>query len=61
MFEATDVVITKEMEEEEKQLMEEGERKEQEMMIKVSPSLISPLACPSGYFHYLLPNHFMLW
>lgn len=34
-FEATEVVITKEMEEEEKQLMEEGERKEQEMMRKV--------------------------
>lgn len=34
-YEATEVVITKEMEEEEKQLMEEGERNEQEMMIKV--------------------------
>ena len=30
-----EVVITKEMEEEEKQLMEEGERKEKEMMEKV--------------------------
>lgn len=29
------MVITKEMEEEENQLMEEGERKEQELMTKV--------------------------
>lgn len=45
------MVITKEMEEEEKQLMEEGEREEQEMMIKVCRSLIkliSPSAYPSG-------------
>ena len=32
------------MEEEEKQLMEEGERKEQEMMTKVWLSLIKPIA-----------------
>lgn len=31
----SEVVITKEMEDEEKQLMEEGERKEKEMMEKV--------------------------
>lgn len=32
---ASEVIITKEMEEEEEQLMEEGERKEKEMMEKV--------------------------
>lgn len=37
----SEVVITKEMEEEEKQLMEEGERKEKEMMEKVCCFLIS--------------------
>lgn len=45
------MIITKEMEEEEKQLMEEGERKEQEMMTKVWWSLITviaPWACPSA-------------
>ena len=31
----SEVVITKEMEEEEKQLMEEGEKKEKEMIDKV--------------------------
>lgn len=48
---AAEVVITKEMEEEEKQLMEEREREEQEMMIKVCLSLIqliSPSACSRG-------------
>uniref|UniRef100_A0A674NJE5 Proliferation-associated SNF2-like protein n=1 Tax=Takifugu rubripes TaxID=31033 RepID=A0A674NJE5_TAKRU len=37
-FAASEVVITKEMEEEEKQLMEEREREEQEMMIKARES-----------------------
>lgn len=44
--ESTEVLITKEMEEEEKQLMEDGERKEKEMMIKVCPCLN-----PSGFCH----------
>ena len=37
----SEVIITKEMEEEENQLMEKGERKEKEMMEKVSFILIS--------------------
>lgn len=61
-FETTEVVITKEMEEEEKQLMEEGERKEQEMLTKVWQSLINviaPLACSSGVL-FLLPVTYKL-
>lgn len=44
----SEVVITKEMEEEEKQLMEEGERKEREMMEKVSFFLKKIMSRP-GY------------
>lgn len=62
-FETTEVVITKEMEEEEKQLMKERERKEQEIMAKVWQSLIwlfVPLACPCGVL-FLLPVIYTLF
>lgn len=58
-FAASEVVITKEMEEEEKQLMEEREREEQEMMIKVCHSLIqliSPSACSRDVLTILKKN-----
>lgn len=60
-FAATEVVITKEMEEEEKQLMEEREREEQEMMIKVCRSLIqliSPSACSRGVLTTVVKRYF---
>lgn len=48
------MVITKEMEEEEKQLMKEGESKEQEMMEKVSCSIIPFIKSPGVRYKFSL-------